>query len=167
MNTPDEPQGELDRLLAAAVDGELSSADEARLAELLRDDPARRQQYLDYMLIDSLLQWEQPEPVTLVAPAAPRRPWRRWNLAIGALAAGVLTVVLLWPRSQAPSPGGALAQDERTDDTVALLMHTSGAVWGESTLPTRPGAPLAPGRLRLEAGVVRLEFYCGATVILE
>lgn len=165
MSTPDDPQGELDRLLAATVDGELSPADRERLAELLRDRPDLRGQYLDYLMLDSLLQWEQPVPVTLTAAPAPRRFWRGWYLAVAALAAGVLAAVVLWPRP--PAGPGDVAQAERTDDTVAVLQNTAGAVWGESALPTRPGSPLPPGRLRLAAGVVRLEFYCGATVILE
>jgi ferric-dicitrate binding protein FerR (iron transport regulator) len=162
--TPGDPAGELDRLLAALVEGGLSPAEQGRLSALLREHPELRTKYLDYLLLDSLLQWEQPEP----ARPEPRRPARRWwpvMAAAGALAAAVLAAVLLWPRH--PShPQGDLAA-ERTDDSVAVLLHTSGAVWGESTVPTRPGAPLPPGRMRLTAGVVRLEFYCGATVILE
>jgi len=40
-------------------------------------------------------------------------------------------------------------------------------VWQETGLPTRPGAPLPPGRLLLKSGFAQIEFYSGATVILE
>jgi hypothetical protein len=162
MTPPGDDPSELERLLMELVDGELSPSDRERLAELLRGQPALREQYLDYLLLDSLLHWEQP----VAARPAPARPagWGRWYVtaAAGALAAGLVLAVVLWRRSPAPADA-----TEPTDDTVAVLLHTSGAVWGESSLPTRPGAPLAPGRLRLKAGVAQLEFYCGATVILQ
>ncbi len=166
MSTPGDAPSELERLLMALVEGGLSPAEQERLAALLRDDPALRQRYVDYMLVDALLQWEGPEPPR---PAPARRSRRWWFAAAGAaaLAAGVLLAVALWPRATpAPQPDYAAAA-EPTDDSVAVLLQTSGAVWGESGVPTRPGAPLPPGRLRLKAGVAHIEFYCGATVILE
>src|SRR5262249_33444665 len=42
-----------------------------------------------------------------------------------------------------------------------------GAEWEETDRPTRPGAPLLPGRLKLKSGLAYVQFYSGATVILE
>jgi hypothetical protein len=165
MISPDEAPNELDRLLMAVAEGDLSPAAQERLATLLRDDPALREKYVDYLLVDSLLQWEQPgaaEPAPV--PQVPRRSRRWWAAAAlaGAIAAGVLAAVF-WPRL--PDPAAEPA--EPTDDSVAVLSQTAGAVWGESVLPTRPGSPLPPGPMRLASGVVCLEFYCGATVVIE
>ena len=68
------PTDDLDRLLSAAADGELSAADQLHLAVLLRDDPAARAAYQDYMILDALLQWEKPQPAP-VEPTKPVRPW--------------------------------------------------------------------------------------------
>jgi ferric-dicitrate binding protein FerR (iron transport regulator) len=165
---------ELQRLAAESVEGPLAPDQQERLAALLSDNPTLRGEYLDYLLLDSLLQWEQP--VAGVAEprpaAAPSRGSRRWYAvaAIAATAAAILVGVVFWPRPKSGSPRDDLAEQqsvEPTDNTVALLVHTSGAVWGDSSVPTQPGSPLPPGRLRLESGVARLEFYCGASVIIE
>src|SRR5215468_8415742 len=139
MNDPRNNPDELDRLLAALVDGTLSYDEQQHLAALLRDDPARQEQYRDYLLLDAMLRWEQPEPT----PAEPvRRPWR-WRRAlfgaVAALAAAVLAAVALWARPPAvhPRPGPA---PEPTDDTVAVLLQAPGAVW-DGADPPRAGAP--------------------------
>jgi hypothetical protein len=95
----------------------------------------------------------------------PRKLSSRLLVAVSALAAGLLLAVVLWPRSgprEAP-----VAAAEPTDNTVAVLLWAHNAEWEESGPPTRPGAPLPPGRLRLKAGLAHIQFYSGATVILE
>ena len=74
--------------------------------------------------------------------------------------------VAFWPRPDQKTEQQTVQAAEPTDDTVAVLLHSTGAVWGESTVPTRrisapsrPDAAYWPG--------CALEFYCGATVILE
>jgi hypothetical protein len=163
-DTPDELEG----LLMGLVDGDLSPVESERLADLLRDDPALREKYVDYLLVDSLLHWEQTTAVPAPTPAPPRPRRRLWPAVAtaGALAATLLVALGLWLRTP-PLPPADLQAAEPTDDTVAVLSSTSRASWADSSLPTRPGAPLPPGRMRLTAGVVRLELYCGATVIVE
>src|SRR5205085_6062766 len=99
-------------------------------------------------------------------PAGRPRRWRRALVgAVAALAAALLAAVALWPRppAVAPRPGPA---PEPTDDTVAVLLQAPGAVW-EGADPPRAGAPLAAGWLRLKSGAAHIEFYSGATVILQ
>jgi hypothetical protein len=105
------------------------------------------------------------------AKAEPGR--RRWPrvVAVAAglagLAAAVVVAVGLWPRHpsvvQKPSDHPA----EATDNTVAILLQTHQAEWDDTGLPTRPGSPLPPGRLVLKSGFAQIEFYSGATVILQ
>ena len=56
---------------------------------------------------------------------------------------------------------------EPTDDSVAVLLQAPGAVWDTTDVPPRVGAPLRPGRIHLKAGTAHIEFYSGATVILQ
>jgi hypothetical protein len=90
----------------------------------------------------------------------------RLVVSLSALAAAILLAVMLGLK-----PGSGPTQDESadepTDNTVAVLLWAPGAEWEDTGLSTRPGAPLPPGLLRLKKGLAHLEFYSGATVILE
>jgi hypothetical protein len=87
-------------------------------------------------------------------------------VGLGGLAAAALLAAVLWPYAKGPAPASDQAA-ERIDNTVAVLLVAPGAVWGDTEVPTRAGAPLPPGWLRLKAGLAHLEFYNGATVIVE
>ncbi len=56
---PADALPELAQLLGQLADEQLSPAGQARLLELLRDDPAARTYYLDYMDLHARLQWKQ------------------------------------------------------------------------------------------------------------
>jgi hypothetical protein len=61
-----QPSGHFDELrplLIRLVDDRLDEADRARLVELLRDDPAARSFYLQYMLTDAMLRLEHSTPL--------------------------------------------------------------------------------------------------------
>ncbi len=85
---------------------------------------------------------------------------------MSSLAAGLLLVLALGLRPPGEYPPSDPAA-EPSDNTVAVLLRASGAEWGETDLPTRAGVPLPPGRLRLRSGLAHIQFYSGATVILE
>jgi ferric-dicitrate binding protein FerR (iron transport regulator) len=168
MNTPRDPASELDQLLMALVEGELTPVQQQHLSALLHDDPALQAKYRDYLLLDAMLRWEQPEaPVSSPARDKPAKI-RRWVALAAALAAGVLMLAIgIWAlRPQAKDVGKDLAAVEPTDSSVALLLQAPGAVW-DALEPPRVGAPLAPGRLQLKSGYAHIQFYSGATVILE
>ena len=59
------------------------------------------------------------------------------------------------------------AQRAVADNTVAVLLGAPGAEWENTGLPTRAGTPLPPGPLRLKSGLAQIEFYSGATVIVQ
>jgi hypothetical protein len=112
-----------------------------------------------------------PAVVAPVVPAAdPGRPrggrlrFLAWGTVAG-LAAGLL--LGLWLGVVPRRPAGHPAGGEATDDSVAVLLHTNRAEWEETGMPTRAGAPLPPGRLVLKSGSAQIEFYSGATVVLE
>jgi hypothetical protein len=101
------------------------------------------------------------------------RPGRRgrflfWgSLGVAGLAASVF-LALAWLHRPAQSVAtGPKPDAEQVDNSIAVLLQSHEAAWEETGLPTRPGAPLPPGRLRLKSGFAQVEFYSGATVILE
>ena len=86
-------------------------------------------------------------------------------IGLSGLAAALLLTVNWSRKAEVHQP--VLSQEERVDDTVAVLLQAAGAEWEKTDLPARVGTPLRPGVLRLRAGCAQLEFYCGATVVLE
>lgn len=116
------PAEDLDRLLSAAADGELSAADQLHLAVLLRDDPAARAAYLEYMLLDALLRWEKPQPVPAapVEPARPRRTLRRagWVLVACLLVGAGVGLFFIGPTQEVAAKSDVL--DRLADWNVAI-----------------------------------------------
>jgi hypothetical protein len=58
MNSELRPDQELSALVSAMLDGELTAADESRLADLLRDNVDAQERYLDYCRTHALLRQE-------------------------------------------------------------------------------------------------------------
>src|SRR5262245_46081961 len=114
-----------------------------------------------------------PQPVAgttqVPKPAAGAgRGWLRPLAVLGlALAAGFLLVLGLWPKPIVISPRPSDPASERTDDSVAVLLQTHHAEWEATGMPTHPGAPLPPGTLSLRSGFAQVQFYNGATVVLQ
>src|SRR5437870_5603732 len=118
---------------------------------------------------EELLQPESPATAFLPSPrlrgegsgVRGDRPSRRilGMLAVAALAASVALVMVL----TSPSPKTKdNTRPEAVDNTVAVLLRTYRAEWEPTGLPTRVGAALPPGWLRLKSGFAHIEFYSGA-----
>jgi hypothetical protein len=175
MSTPSYDPAELRELLDALVEESISPEQARRLEELVLKHPEAEAFYVQYMGMVADLsrrlgsqQKARPEPVTSIRGLTPSgSPRRRRYVAAAALAvlgAAAALYLIVTSVQQPTTPPG---QTEPTDDSVAILAQTSGAEWEETGMPTRAGAPLPAGRLVLQSGVVQIEFYSGATVILE
>jgi hypothetical protein len=187
MTRPDPEFAELRALLEALCEESITAEQLRRLEGLILERPEAEAYYVQYLSLHADLVShfgvlparaeqsvrarvgaEPPGGQRGAAPKAPpgRRRARRllWGgLGLAGLAAGLL--LALWPRPPAGPPPEA--HPEASDNTVAVLLHAHGAEWEDTGLPTRPGAPLPPGWLRLKSGFAQLEFYSGAIVILE
>ena len=90
-------QDELDTLLARLVDEELSATDTKRLNEILRDNPAARDQYHAYMDVHEALQEQFSIPdftaLDKVVTPEPEPSYRRPILAMAALAMAALVMI--------------------------------------------------------------------------
>jgi len=82
-----------------------------------------------------------------------------------AVAASVVVGMWWWNVPQEQVADGK-AVIEPVDDGVAVITRTVGATWLEGQ-SFQVGDTLAPLTLNLAAGIVQLEFYSGASVILE
>jgi hypothetical protein len=165
---------ELRSLLDALCEESISAEQVRRLEELVLSHPDAEAYYVQYMnLYADLSRAKHVKPVREPAQTVKAAsPWRRRRMLAwgsvgltGLVAAGLLLMFGMWPTqavvSQFSDP------QERVDDTVAVLLQAHEAEWEKTDLPTRMGSPLRPGVLRLKSGVAHIEFYSGATVILQ
>jgi hypothetical protein len=164
---------ELESLAAAHCDGQLSEEDFTRLEKLLADSAEARAHFLRYMNLESALHefgepaglaWsESAHPLLGNAPAqpAPAR-WMPWALAASLVA---LLTLVFWPGEESETTQPSPVARETADPGVAVLAKAVGVEWETPALPV--GAAVPVGRLKFKAGLVRLEFYSGAAVILE
>lgn len=155
---------DLATLIHARLDGEITPEQHAQLEALLRADWQARRLYLELADQQARL-LAQPQvgtgrllPVDSFARTRTQILRRiRHPLAIAALIA--FTAAATWFLSPKP------VSLESTASGVALLGATFDAEFaGEAR---REGETLAPGRLRLVRGLAQIEFFSGATVLVE
>lgn len=176
------PSRTFDEAVAALCHGQATDEQARELHDLLRSDPAARDGYLLRVELHSRLASEPDlfagvavNPVAAVArdalPVKPvpgrrgsfalrpvGRPWR-WPLALAASLALLLTGALFW-HFAGPQRGTSRR-------AVAMLNRAVNARWHPADPAPRLGAPLEPGRLRLQSGLAQVVFYNGARVVLE
>jgi len=99
--------------------------------------------------------------------------WRPWLLAVTAIAATVLIAIFSIPSNKVPRLGEgerpvatAPQSEEASDSGVAMLTRLAG-VRGVGTASWKEGETVSPQRLTWDAGLIQLEFYSGATVVVE
>lgn len=184
-------------LLDALCDESISDAEVRRLEQIVLSHPEAEALYVQHMgLFAELAQQVGHTPrlnelqlcrrlppaalrdLTLESATASRRtprvPGRHaWVvLAVSAAASIALLVIPAarrFPAVDPSTPAGAAhtAANEPLDNTVAVLFSSQGAEWGPTELPTSTGSALSPGRLQLKAGFAQIDFYSGATIVLE
>ena len=187
---------DLQKLVAALIDGQLDDADRSRLAELLRDDPVAQDWYAQQISVHALLhldfgdsQFQALPPILHqahgVQAGSPQRGYRSWrrirSFAIAAsvffVACGIIfgpAIVSEWNRSRVASKSRReerrIAENRFAKSeahTVAVLGQASRVSWSDAHLPTEIGSALKPGQYKLLQGLIQLEFVSGATVIVE
>jgi hypothetical protein len=150
---------DLESLINAKLEGEITPEQHARLEALLRDDWQARRRYLELADQHARL-LRQPEVSTGRLGQAPliTRTIRWQTYALVASAASiVLLAILAWPRQP--------TDKEATSDGVATISQTLDADFeGKSR---RNGDTIAPGSLTLRKGLAQIEFFSGATLLVE
>jgi ferric-dicitrate binding protein FerR (iron transport regulator) len=159
---------ELDRLLNALVDQQLTDVEETRLAELLRQDASGRRRYRIFMELHGALHWDYAAAVTSPAgePASPsvrldRRmaSWFAWAAAAVVLfATGYYWATTTLRTSDAP----LIAQLESIEGAVTWSVN------GTRRSDLTAGARLPAGTLILEgeSASAVLRFHDGTALTL-
>jgi hypothetical protein len=143
-------QEELRSLADAMVEGTITEAEAARLAELLRGNPEAQRDYLRYLDLEASLHVEMRGGVRS-RPEERLRPWKKTALA----AAALLMIGL----------AGLFAL--RAQAAPAVLARSHEAVWSRPSGALGTGAALRGGGYRLEKGIVEVRFSSGVTALIE
>ncbi len=163
-----------DLMLSHQEDGGLSSNQHDRLREILLEYPEARRQYAQQQLIDAALHLEQSAGLDMAPLATPPTVYSyplfstiHW---LGLAASVVLALgVGLGLGGYLFSPSDATlvdSQPEPIDDSVALVTQALEVEWLDDQKIVA-GTPLPTGRLALASGLLQLEFYSGAQLIVE
>lgn len=169
---------ELETLTSAACDNRASDAELAQLAQLLRDDPAARDEYLRYVdlhsaLADEALPSFESDIVDyrvgqkrLPFERDSKREWKtsmRW-LAIGASIAIVVGTGISVSRQQAQEIPEGNAPLLVAASPVATMLLSEDCRW--SGVQLSEGDRLNGGRVELESGTAVLRFDGGAELVM-
>lgn len=154
-----EVRTELESLITALLEEEISATGKARLEELLRSDWECRRFYLEHADLHArLLQAPAIAAGKLIAPKFSPRPMPRWlPLAVAAVLLVTASLAYFWGE-RVGSPVPVAEQTENGCAVVAQLHGDTGL---------QPGAILKPGLLSIPGGLARIEFFSGATLLLE
>ena len=157
---------EINELIDALLEGDISEADFLRLEAELSVDRSAREIYFDRLTLSVLLEVEAgaSPPKVMPVPAATRRWWP----TLAAIAAGIVVLasvgsMLFNSLRQGPA---AAKPVELQASGFAVLTGQSDAVW-DGVGPLADGALLPSGRIHLASGVAQLELFSGVTCIVE
>lgn len=178
----DFPSRQFDDAIAAVCHGDLTEDQSAALNELLRSNPAARDEYILRLELHSRLasdpdlfgSMQADAPAAgMAARAVPMmedrlpgnlRPGARVKAWAAAFAACVaLIAVGVWTVKRSPTVDQAVT----TSQAVAMLNRTVSAEWQNPEEAPKLNAPLEPSLLQLESGLAEIVFYSGARLILE
>ncbi len=163
------------RLLASLVlDGLASPQECIELNDLLRGDPETCELYLDLAEIHALLasggigtdSADAAVPAVLPFPLAAAKPGKRRNaprwpwLAAAAAVALLVNGFALWKH-------GAPPEEPSHVPGVAVLSRVVDPEWAAGGSVPAVGDAVPMGRFSLRSGLAQIEFFSGATVIVE
>ena len=164
-----------DKYLESLIDGYCSGilTDEEffELNEALRNDPTLRRELIKSRILDSDLRTYATAVEQEFDANSPRnsvRTIRRQRIKIWAMAATITVLLIgigiltLRPERKTET---VVLETPNIDSGVVVLARALDAEWKDQ--PMRPGDSMAPGRWQLVSGAAELEFYSGASVILE
>ncbi len=190
-HSDDKNVSELRRLLAGHENGGLDQTQVLRVRELLRTSSDCRSAYIEHQLVTAALAQPDFSPGVATEPQLNSRTtnlrtasstWSSSLVGLLALATVLLVAVAArWVVLEFDRPASVdgiaagkvdgnvlspVSRVEATDTGVAVLAQSVDAVWASELAP-ESGETVPTGTLKLDEGLVQLEFFCGATVVIE
>ena len=168
----------LTELLDRYLDDALGAQERQELIALLRESRSARQEFWKQARFHAALrqfaeesrggEWAGVVPLAS-RPEAPSRWGAYWGWGVAAAASLALLLLVWQPWQAARSDTASRVQSsgKPAAPPVAMVARSVGGIWAKGAAPWRTGAELAPGKLPLEAGLVQIDFFSGARVVLE
>lgn len=184
----------LEMLISAWLDGRISEADSQDLQGRLRESAEARKLFIRYSKLDAAFRrsaeggghLDSRKPLGLFPNTSSNHAlWKSWatgSIAWGYIAFSIGLVCLcvglayeLGKSRTATSAVTATAIDigeenadvEQTISGYASLRRVAGIEWHEGARSYREGDVLPEGLLEFRAGVAEIDFFCGATLVVE
>ncbi len=162
----------LNALCNELVDGSISDERHAELERYLATDEAARCHYVRAMGLSASLhayasEFESDEGGETMVSFPEQTKQHLWRSRFSFAAALVVSLFLgalmmqQWPGVRDANIG--IAQD----DGVAVITRASGIQWADRAVCYRLGDRVPVGKLQVKTGTMQIEFYSGATIILE
>ena len=151
-------------LINAYCTGSINDAEFTELESLLRHDPAFRKVFLEYRGLDSALRTALDSGALgspSISDITPVKKDHSFFTLIKIAALGLIALGLLYLLPQET----ALEMEEKQDAGVAVFMRGLDAEFEGSTY--LEGDTVPPGKLKLSKGFIELEFYSGASLVME
>lgn len=165
-----------DHLVSDWLDGSISQSDSEELQAKLISSEKRRAKFALACQLDADLRLmsEKAEPSQSQPSIAVNQRWNNWyvtsGMAVGILMAASLLVVATLHRKRDSNTrlSGELqgVSEESVNFSCAVLRHSVDATFADGTVRS-DGDALPAGRLKLASGTVQIEFYSGASVLVE
>ena len=179
---------ELESLLFDWEAGTLNNEGVIRIREILNQNEAARTFFLQQQIMSAALKREGDSGIGL--PSAdnsknnavhPTEPMRRstggplrshyWIAAVAmlliVLVGRIVHLEFLPPSNQPLNVAKDLPEKEATSRGVAMVTRLIDVSWEEGQSVLEVGDALPPGRLAFKTGFAQVEFFCGATLIIE
>ena len=178
----------LESLLEQWTDGSLTTADVEALREMLRKDAKLRDRFVDWQMLGAALSMESDSLPTGMAESRLAEPLRAsekssveagWKFLLAiTVSIAVVAIAGRWAYLEALTErvvstpeivnSGPAAIEEPTSRGIAMVTRLVNADWEQQSSSTiGVGQALEPGTLKLRSGYAQVEFFCGASVILE
>ena len=77
------------------------------------------------------------------------------------------TSQLVEKEASSPNPPVSPGRPEKTSEGVALVTRMVDVLWSDPASPLEIGDAIKPGTLAMDQGLVQIEFFCGATLVVE
>ncbi len=186
-------ENELENLISAWLDGWISQSDSDALQQVLIDDPKARARFRELSSLDSALRdlahdnacSGSPPMVPSEQLSSAQAPnviptsggfgastWLQMMMVALAL---LLVGGVAYQLGRVDSPNAAVKSTpnlktvatEKTISGHATLRHVAGMQWSAESAGYRQGDVLPKGRFEFEKGVAEIDFFCGATIVVE
>ena len=162
------------QLIEKHLDGLLSDVEFDELQDILKTDPEARKKFRRYLNLDAALYdeieggqlasentlWQSMQQESTESKSSRKNFIQRLALPLAAsLTVGIL---VWWIQPSATKPA-----EETMHQGYAILTRMIDAEWNSQDSDYREGQVLPPGNLNLKSGLAQVEFFGGATVILQ